>query len=74
MFRTNEGAADRALRTLAAVVLLIGYLAGAVHGWLAMVVLVAALVLALTAVVGVCPLYALLGIDTTGRDRRAGPA
>jgi hypothetical protein len=60
----NVGKWDRIIRLIVAAVIVILYLAGAVSGWLGIVLLIVALVLAVTAAVGVCPLYKLLGIKT----------
>lgn len=58
----NEGTLDRTLRTLIGLVLvgatLLGYIGA--WGWLGVVPL-------LTGVVGMCPLYSLLRIDTLQR-------
>jgi hypothetical protein len=58
----NVGTWDRAARLVLAVAL--AYLATRASGGWAWVAGLAAVVAALTAVVGYCPLYALLGIRT----------
>lgn len=57
--KTNEAAIDRVLRVLVGVVLLALVFAGpkTAWGWVGMVPLV-------TGIVGFCPLYRLVGIDT----------
>ena len=57
--KTNEGTIDRALRILAGLVLIALTLTGTigVWGWIGVVPL-------FTAVVGWCPPYSLLGINT----------
>lgn len=57
----NEGGWDRALRALLGVGLVGATLAGAIGawGWIGMVPL-------LTAAIGWCPLYTLLGVNTCG--------
>jgi hypothetical protein len=59
MFRTNEGFADRLLRILAGLALLALVFFGpqTPFGWIGLVPLI-------TGVVGFCPLYRLLGINT----------
>jgi|FaiFalFF_MnMetaG_3_1042247.scaffolds.fasta_scaffold22183_1 hypothetical protein len=64
----NVGTWDRAARVVLALVL--AYLATRTGGGWAWVAGLAALVAALTAVVGYCPLYALLGIRTCPAPRQ----
>ena len=55
---TNEGRADRSLRVaLGVVILLLGAVYGSLWGLIGLVPLV-------TGLVGFCPLYALLGVNT----------
>lgn len=66
MFKTNMGTADRAIRAIVGVVLLALYFMGTAvgaWGWLALIV---GIVLLATAVMGWCPPYSLLGINTCG--------
>lgn len=62
--KQNVGGLDRILRLLVAVVLVAFYFYGQVSGGWGILWLVTALVLAVTAITGFCPLYKLLGIDT----------
>jgi hypothetical protein len=59
MFKTNEGTLDRALRVIAGVVLISLVFVGpqTPWGWLGIVPLA-------TGLIGSCPLYSLLGINT----------
>ncbi|WP_291204729.1 DUF2892 domain-containing protein [Hyphomonas sp.] len=59
MFKTNEGTIDRALRVIAGIVLISLVFVGpqTPWGWLGIVPLV-------TGVIGSCPLYSLLGLNT----------
>lgn len=60
--KRNMGTTDRTIRTVAGVALLgLGYAAG--WGWIAYAI---AAVLLVTAAVGFCPPYALLGMNTCG--------
>lgn len=63
-FQINEGPIDRALRVLLGIVLLSLTFLGpkTPWGWLGIVPLV-------TGIVGICPLYALLGLSTTHTPR-----
>lgn len=66
--KTNEGLADRVIRVTAGLGLLSLLAVGPVPGWgLIGVVGVIALV---TGLVGFCPTYTLLGIDTRAGARR----
>lgn len=60
----NMGKADRFVRPLLAIVFIALYFTGTVTGTLGIVLLVLAGVFLLTSVVGLCPLYSLLGINT----------
>jgi hypothetical protein len=57
----NEGSLDRAVRAVAGLALIGATLAGAIGpwGWIGVVPL-------LTAAVGWCPVYTLLGVNTCG--------
>jgi hypothetical protein len=59
MFKTNEGTIDRALRVIVGLVLISLVFVGpkAVWGWIGLVPL-------LTGLIGSCPVYSLLGINT----------
>jgi len=59
MFKTNEGTIDRALRVIAGIVLISLVFVGpqTPWGWLGIVPLA-------TGVIGSCPLYSLLGLNT----------
>ena len=61
MFARNEGNVDRALRVIAGIVLISLVFVGpqTVWGWIGLVPLV-------TGLVGTCPVYSLLGINTCG--------
>ncbi|MGC8202809.1 YgaP family membrane protein [Aliiroseovarius sp. PTFE2010] len=63
MFTKNVGRTDRIIRAIIGVVLLIVFfsLAAGVWKWLALIV---GLVLLVTAALGTCPPYSLLGINT----------
>ena len=62
--KKNMSSADRVIRLLVAVVIAILYFTNMIVGTWGIVLLVLAAVLALTSVVGFCPLYALFGINT----------
>jgi hypothetical protein len=64
MFVPNVGTADRVARLMVAVLLAFLALSGFVAGALAVVVWVVAAVIAISALLGTCPLYSLAGFST----------
>ncbi len=60
----NVGNADRIIRLLIAVAIIIAYAMGAISGTTAVILGVVAAVLLLTGLVSFCPAYRLLGINT----------
>ena len=67
--KKNMGTTDRAIRTLAALVLAILILTGVVMGTTAIVLGVVAAVLLLTSMVSICPLYMALNISTNKKTQ-----
>ena len=55
---------DKAVRILAAVVVLVLYFTSVISGTLAIILLILAGILVLTSVIGFCPLYRLIGLST----------
>jgi hypothetical protein len=74
MMIKNVGDVDRGLRVVAAAVLIVGGVVAGPGGWLPAVLYLIGAVLAVTAAVSFCPLYALLGVSTrrhtSGADKR----
>lgn len=64
MFRQNVGPVDRGIRAVLGIVLLIATFV-LFSGFWQILAAVVAIVLLVTAIWGVCPLYSVLGIDTT---------
>jgi hypothetical protein len=64
--RQNMGKADRIIRVLAAAVIAILYINNTITGIFAYVLLAVGAVFLLTSLVGSCPLYSLVGINTCG--------
>lgn len=62
--KKNLGDSDRAMRIIAAGLIVILYLLDVVAGIFGSILLVLAAVLLLTSFIGVCPLYKLFGINT----------
>jgi len=63
----NVGTTDRIIRIILAAVLALLYFNGTISGALGIVFLVLAVVLALTAIVAVCPLYLPFKLSTVGK-------
>ena len=64
MFKNNMGGIDRAIRAIVGIILLALYFMGTVAGAWGWVALIVGVVLLATAVLGWCPPYSLLGINT----------
>lgn len=62
--KKNMGTMDRAIRILAAIAILVLYLAGSISGVTAIVLGVIAAAFLVTSLVGFCPGYVPLGIST----------
>ena len=69
MFKNNMGGADRGIRGVVGIILLALYFMGAVAGLLGWAALIIGIVLLATAVLGWCPPYSLLGINTCGTKK-----
>jgi uncharacterized membrane protein HdeD (DUF308 family) len=62
--KINEGRTDRIIRIALGIVMLVLGIAVLPAGWLAWVVNVLGAILLVTGIVGFCPLYALLKLNT----------
>lgn len=58
------GSTDRLIRTLIAILIAVLYFTHVITGTLGIVLLVVAVVFALTSLISFCPLYTILGINT----------
>lgn len=65
--KKNMGSADRIIRVLIAAVFAYLYFGGVVTGTWGLVLLIAGIVFVLTSLVGFCPLYTLVGMNTCPR-------
>ena len=70
MFTVNEGTLDRGIRLVAGLILLALVFTTLTGIW-QIVAAVAGLILLVTAAIGLCPLYGLLGITTCPRQPAA---
>ena len=62
--KKNMGTVDKVLRLLGAVLLVVLYLTGVVSGTLGIIFLLIAVMFVVTSILGFCPLYVPLGINT----------
>ncbi|MCX8019779.1 MAG: DUF2892 domain-containing protein [Chitinophagaceae bacterium] len=62
--KVNMGTVDRIIRIVIAAVLAYLYFSQTVGGTLGLILLILGVVFVLTSVVGFCPLYTLVGINT----------
>ncbi|MCB0770503.1 MAG: DUF2892 domain-containing protein [Flavobacteriales bacterium] len=67
--KANMGNKDRVMRTVLALVIAALYFGGVITGTLGIVLLVLAMVFALTSMVRFCPLYALFGFSTCSNKK-----
>jgi fatty acid desaturase len=65
--KKNMGSADRIIRVLIAAVFAYLYFGGVVTGTWGLILLIAGIVFVLTSLVGFCPLYTLVGMNTCPR-------
>lgn len=68
IMKKNVGTVDRVVRAIFAVVVAILYFSGSISGTAAVILSVLAVILLLTSISGVCPLYGLLGISTMKKE------
>lgn len=62
--KTNVGTADRMIRLVLAVIFAVLYFTETITGTLGYVLLALGAVFAITSMVGFCPLYAIVGLNT----------
>ena len=62
--KANMGTADKAIRIIIAIVLIVLYFTNIITGTLGIIALVLAGIFLLTSLVGFCPLYAPFGLNT----------
>ena len=66
--KKNLGTADRWIRIVLALIILVLYLTGVISGTLALILGIVALLLFITALIGWCGLYTILGISTRKKE------
>ncbi len=62
--KKNIGTIDKAVRLVVAAIILLLYFTNVISGTLALVLIVVAMILTLTSLIGICPLYMPFGINT----------
>ena len=62
--KKNMGTADRAIRTLIAIVLIVLYFTNVITGWLGIGLIALSVIFLLTSLISFCPLYFPFGIKT----------
>lgn len=67
--KTNMGRNDKMIRAILAIVFAVLYFTGAVSGTLGIILLILGGVFLATSMVGFCPLYTLLGINTCQKSK-----
>lgn len=60
----NVGLVDRSIRLLLAILIVVLFAANRISGWVGTVLGIVAIILALTSLFGVCPLYMLFKFST----------
>ncbi|MEJ7821168.1 MAG: DUF2892 domain-containing protein [Chitinophagaceae bacterium] len=68
--KQNMGSPDRIIRTILAIVFVVLYFTGTVTGTWGIVLLVLAGIYILTSLAGICPLYAIVGMNTCPNTNR----
>ena len=63
--KVNESGMDRVLRVVVGIALILLYLFGVVGGTLGIVLIIVGAIALITGLVGFCPLYSLLKIQTS---------
>ncbi|QQR98797.1 MAG: DUF2892 domain-containing protein [Sphingobacteriales bacterium] len=66
--KKNMGSLDKMIRVIIATVILVLYFTKIITGTLAIVLLVLAIVFAVTSFINFCPLYTVLGINTNKKE------
>lgn len=68
--KKNMSGTDRIIRMIAAIVIAVLYFTHTIRGTLGMLLLVVAGVFVLTSLVGLCPLYSLIGLKTCSTENK----
>jgi hypothetical protein len=71
--KTNMAMADRVIRAIIAVVIVVLYFTGVLNGTLALILGIVAVVFLLTGIISFCPIYKLFGLSTLPEPPAAPP-
>ena len=71
--KTNMAMADRVIRSIIAVVIVVLYFTGVLNGTLALILGLVAVVFLLTGIISFCPIYRLFGLSTVREEPVAPP-
>ena len=66
--KKNMGMVDKTIRVIIAAVIALLYYLGVISGTLAIVLMIFAIVFIVTSLIGFCPLYPILGMNTKEKD------
>jgi hypothetical protein len=66
--KKNIGSIDKVIRILIAAVVVVLYFTKVISGTLGIVLLIVAGIIALTAIIDFCPIWAVLGINTKKKE------
>ena len=66
--KKNMGSADKTIRVFVAAIVALLYFTGVISGTLAIILMIIALVFIVTSLIGFCPLYPILGINTRKKE------
>jgi len=66
--KKNMGSADKTIRVFVAAIVALLYFTGVISGTLAIILMIFALVFIVTSLIGFCPLYPILGINTRKKE------
>ncbi|HAX93662.1 MAG TPA: DUF2892 domain-containing protein [Bacteroidales bacterium] len=68
--KKNIGTIDKAVRLVVAAIILLLYFTNVISGTMALVLIIVAMILTITSLIGVCPLYMLFGINTLSKKSK----
>ena len=62
--KKNMGTIDKTVRTIIAAIIAVLFFTDVIEGTVALVLLIAAIIFAVTSLINFCPLYTLIGVNT----------
>ncbi|HEY3390782.1 MAG TPA: DUF2892 domain-containing protein [Prolixibacteraceae bacterium] len=66
--KKNMGVIDKTIRVIVAAVIALLYYLGIISGTLAIVLMIFAIIFIVTSIVGFCPVYPILGMNTRKKE------